>query len=164
MLGILLLTVLLALATGTAVYLHSILVDVIANSLVRQAVSGLCFLAICIGLPWLLASSLFGEMYPTTTHNFKENEAYSYTQQPYGFVTTSSQGYDLVIYQNRTFWLNKEIGTIRLECAGSEAISANIIQSTNNYNRLIVQADNITALDTLMSFDQAFFLKRSILN
>lgn len=161
MFGLSLLIVLLAIAAGTAIYFHSKLAVIISNGFVRQLVTALVFLAIIIGLPWLGITLLFGEMYPVITHEI--NGKYSYSQQEYGFATTSSQGYDLNLYQHRNFWFNKEIGSIRLECAGNEDISVNVVDGHHNVNRIIIMTKRDTALDTMVSFDNHFAIAHSII-
>lgn len=152
---------LLAIAAGIAIYLHSKLVDIISNGFVRQLVTALVFLAIITGIPWLGITLLFGEIYPVITH--KINDEYSYSQQEYGFVTTSSQGYNLNLYRHRNFWFNKEIGSIRLECAGNEDVSVNVIDGHHNVNRIIIMTKSDTALDTMISFDNHFAIAHSII-
>lgn len=98
-------------------------------------------------------------MFPTTTRGI--NDDYSFTMQPYGMAFTSSQGYNLVFYRNRSFWFDQELGKIQLECAGRETIATDIIAGHNNVNRLLIKADNAMVLDTTLSFDQPFDFKHS---
>ncbi len=160
--GLLLLIILLVIAAAAAIYFHSQLVDIISSQTVRQLVTALFFLAIVIGLPWLGISLLFGETYPVSTH--KINDEYSYSQQEYGFVTTSSQGYELNLYRHRFFWFDKKIGSIRLECAGNEDISINLMNGHSNVNRITIKANQATVLDSMVSFDTPFAIARSIIN
>ena len=101
-------------------------------------------------------------MYPVSTH--KINNEYSFTQQSFGFATTTSQGYDLNLYQYRSLWFNQELGSIRLECAGDEDVSFNVINGPHNVNRIIIKANRKTALDTTFSFNKPFIIKQAIIN
>ena len=161
--GLLLIFILLGIAAGAGIYLHSKMADIISSIVVRQLLSALLFLTIIFGLPWLGITLLFGEMlYPVSIQ--KINDEYRYSQQGYGFTTTSSQGYDLNLYRHHDFWFNKELGSIRLECVGDEAISVDIMAGHNNVNRIVIKANSATALDTMLSFDNHFIIKRSIIN
>ena len=117
-------------------------------------------LASCFGFVWGYAALVLGNMFPTTTCSIDDDD--SFTMQPYGMAFTSSQGYNLVFYRNRSFWFNQKLGEIQLECIGIEVISATITAGHNNVNRLVIKADNATAVDTMLSFDRPFDFKHSI--
>jgi hypothetical protein len=102
---------------------------------------------------------LFSSMYPTTSKTI--NEAYSFTQRPYGFVTTPSNGYFLTFYRTHTFKRDEELGKINIECMGTEDVEAEIRNGRNNYNRLIIKLNNETKVDTMLHFDKPFNFKRS---
>ena len=161
---ILLLWIVVALATvGTTVFFKSFIAYRIPNDVLRIITIGLFSLASCFGFvagcTWLAV----GAMYPTTTRGI--NDTYSFTQQPYGgFATSDSYGYDLVFFQNRDFWLDKEIGKVRLDCGGNEDVAAEIKPGLNNHNRLIIKLNNVAAVDTVLSFDENFDLKHRAYN
>lgn len=162
MFGLLLVVLLVVIAAGAASFFHKKLVDIVPNDNIRWLITALFFLGIIIGLPWLGASLLFGDMYPVSTH--KINAEYSFTQQSFGFATTTSQGYDLTLYQHRRLWFNKELGAVRLECAGDENISFSVINGPHNVNRIIIKASREIALDTTFSFDKPFNIQHAIIN
>jgi hypothetical protein len=124
----------------------------------RMILTGLIFIAsviLCIGGS---AALFFSWMYPTTNKTI--NDAYSFSQRPYGFATTPTNGYFLTFYRIRPFRFDEEIGKINLECLGDENIEADIINGHNNYNRLILKVNNRVRLDTMLYFNKQFNFKR----
>ena len=144
----------------STVFFKSFVAYRISNSVLRIITIGLFFLASCFGFVWGCAALVLGNMFPTTTCSIDDDD--SFTMQPYGMAFTSSQGYNLVFYRNRSFWFDQKLGEIELECIGTEVISATITAGHNNVNRLVIKADNATAVDTMLSFDRPFDFKHSI--
>lgn len=95
-------------------------------------------------------------MYPTTTSII--DNTYSFTQQPYGFVTSSSSGYKLIFYENQDFWFDKEIGSVKINCAGIERVTSEIRPGRDNYNRLLIKLDGVVIVDTTLTFKDNFNL------
>jgi hypothetical protein len=101
---------------------------------------------------------VFSAMYPTTNHPI--DDTYAFSEQPYGFATTASNGYLLTFYRTHSFLPDEQIGAIDLECMGTEQLEAEIVNGRRDYNRLILKVNQETALDTMLHFDQPFHFKR----
>ena len=125
----------------------------------RMILTGLVFIAsviLCIGGS---ATLFFSWMYQTTSKPI--NDDYSFSQRPYGFATTPTNGYFLTFYRTHTFGFDEEIGKINLECLGDENIEADIVNGHNDYNRLILKVNNRIKLDTMLYFNKQFDFKRA---
>lgn len=132
----------------------------IKSDALRITLAGLVFIAsliLCIGGS---ATLFFSWMYPTTSKTI--NDDYAFSQRPYGFATTPTNGYFLTFYRTHTFHFNEEVGKINIECLGDENIEADIINGHNNYNLLILKINNRINLDTMLHFDKQFDFKRSV--
>ncbi|MGI4872989.1 MAG: hypothetical protein ACRYFX_17650 [Janthinobacterium lividum] len=129
----------------------------INSNALRAVLVGLAFLGSVATFIGGSVYLFFSWMYPTT--NKAIDSEYSFTQRPYGFTTTPTNGYFLTFYRTNDFWFDDEIGKINLECIGTENVNAKIKYGHEDYNRLLVQLDNETKVDTMLHFEKHFDFK-----
>ena len=131
----------------------------IAHEAVRLVAVGLFFVVALAVSTWGALALVVGAALSPTTHPV--NDTCYFTQQEYGFVTTSSSGYDLTFYQQRPFWLDQELGRVQLECAGQERVKATIQLVNGERIRLRVEADSQMRLDTVLGITPPFHFRRT---
>lgn len=122
------------------------------------------YLLALVGFGWgslAMLSNIFDldGLYPTITHPI--DDTYYFTQQEYGFVTMTSQGFDLVFYRQRPFWLDQKLGAVQLECSGKELVRATIVPAGNERIRLRIAADAQERLDTTLNTAPPFNFRRT---
>jgi hypothetical protein len=136
----------------------------INNHIIRIVAVGLFFVVALVGGAWGAMATVFDAIFFTPVITRPIDDTYYFTQQQYGFATMVSNGYNLTFYRQRSFWSDQELGTVQLECAGTEVIHAMLLPTHMATFRLRIAADNQERLDTTLISGIPFNFRRTFEN
>ena len=162
----LLLALLLGLAISITLAFKSLVAYRIPNGMLRIITLGLFSLfklaGGALGILWLLSNHFLSHPNPTSRQQI--DNTFYFTQQE-SFRVLNENGtliqltYDLAFYRSQPLWLDTALGKVYLKCSNPKSIKATIMQG----KRLLVKADNVTAIDTTLDFGKPFTFCHSLL-